>query len=417
MEIEICKPCKQINKCKEETCTVKLYKTKFILGFCSKHSKYCIEQNCKIVATFNLEGEKKGLYCFKHKKINMQAVNRELCIFEDCKIRPSFNYKEESKALYCSKHKKSDMIWINNIKYCIESDCKISASYNFKNKQSLYCATHRKPGMSCVKVKSCIEETCEKQPCFNYKGEKKGLYCSEHKLSEMFDIKHKLCIELNCNIQANYNFKEEKYPLYCSNHSKNGMIGLKYKLCENENCLINGNKKYNGYCVFCFIHLFPDRPVTRNYKTKEKAIGDYIKEQFLDFTWITDKRTLDGCSKRRPDLLLDLGYQVIIIEIDENQHDRYEEICENKRIMELSQDLQFRPIIFIRFNPDDYTIHNKKITSCWAPNGKGILCIKKSKQKEWNERLEILKKEIEYWLNPTNISDKTIHTIKLFYDV
>ena len=38
---------------------------------------------------------------------------------------------------------------------------------------------------------------------------------------------------------------------------------------------------------------------------------------FSDYTWISDKKIYDGCYKRRPDLLLDLGYQVIIIEVDE----------------------------------------------------------------------------------------------------
>ena len=35
--------------------------------------------------------------------------------------------------------------------------------------------------------------------------------------------------------------------------------------------------------------------------------------------------------------------------------------------MELSQDVGHRPIIFIRFNPDQYfDINNKKIASCWS---------------------------------------------------
>ena len=45
---------------------------------------------------------------------------------------------------------------------------------------------------------------------------------------------------------------------------------------------------------------------------------------------------------------------IIIVEIDENAHINYDSSCENKRLMELSQDLGFRPIVFIRFNPDDY---------------------------------------------------------------
>lgn len=80
------------------------------------------------------------------------------------------------------------------------------------------------------------------------------------------------------------------------------------------------------------MYTFPDKPVARNYKTKEFAVVEYIKNIFPDFTWIQDKKVQDGCSSKRPDLLLDLGYQVIIIEIDENQHTDYDCSCENKRL-------------------------------------------------------------------------------------
>ena len=163
--------------------------------------------------------------------------------------------------------------------------------------------------------------------------------------------------------------------------------------------------------------MFPDKPVDRNYKTKEYSVVEYVKTQFGNFTWISDKIINGGCSKRRPDLLLDLGYQIVIIEIDENQHTDYDCSCENKRIMELSQDLEHRPIVFIRFNPDEYKKDGKTISSCWGNNNKGICVVKKSKMNEWIERLNVLKQQIEYWINTTNTTDKTIEIIQLFYDV
>jgi len=120
--------------------------------------------------------------------------------------------------------------------------------------------------------------------------------------------------------------------------------------------------------------------------------------------------------KRRPDLLLDLGYQVIIIEVDENQHTDYDCSCENKRTMELSQDLGHRPIVFIRFNPDDYEKDGTSVNSCWRVNGKGICVVKKSKKTEWAERLKCLEEHVEYWINPENRTNKTVETIQLFYD-
>jgi hypothetical protein len=84
--------------------------------------------------------------------------------------------------------------------------------------------------------------------------------------------------------------------------------------------------------------------------------------------------------------------------------------------MEISQDLAYRPIIFIRFNPDDYKKNGTTITSCWGYNKTGICTIKKSKQNEWDSRLESLKEEIMYWINPDNMTDKMVEIIPLFYD-
>ena len=187
-------------------------------------------------------------------------------------------------------------------------------------------------------------------------------------------------------------------------------------MCKNNWCDTIVSKKYDGYCRFCYIHMFPDKIVSRNYKTKEKAVNEFILNNFKDLDWIIDKKVYDGCSKRRPDILLDLGYQIIIIEIDENQHKNYESICENKRAMEISQDLNHRPIIFIRFNPDNYKIENSKVSSCWNINKNGSCIIKKNKIIEWKNRLNELKKQIKCWINPLNKSEKTLEIISLFYD-
>ena len=191
------------------------------------------------------------------------------------------------------------------------------------------------------------------------------------------------------------------------------------QLCQSEWCEILANPKYKGYCMLCYIHLFPDQPVAQNYKTTERTVVEHVLQQFPPelYSWVTDKRVYDGCSRRRPDLFLDLGYQVIIVEIDENQHEQYDCSCENKRLMELSQDVNHRPIVFIRFNPDDYISTNGHVTSCWTYNGIGACIVKKAKQKEWSNRLDTLCHQIVYWLDENHKTDKTVEVIHLFYDV
>ena len=199
---------------------------------------------------------------------------------------------------------------------------------------------------------------------------------------------------------------------YCNDHKLDNMVDVINKKCLNEWCQTRATEKYDGYCFYCYINMFPDKPVSRNYKTKEQSVVKNIKDKFPNVDWIADKRIDDGCSKRRPDLFLHLGNQILIIEVDENQHTDYNCSCENKRIMELSLDVGHIPIVFIRFNPDMYFKQKTKITSCWGLNGNGILVIKK--KDEWNERLSCLSDMVEYWLK--HITDKTIETIHLYYD-
>jgi len=207
----------------------------------------------------------------------------------------------------------------------------------------------------------------------------------------------------------------DKVAQQCGDCKLDGMEDIKHPKCKSEWCSTGiSNKQYEGYCAYCYRHLFPDKPMARNYKTKESAVVQYVKEHFPEMDIITDKIIQGGCSKRRPDILIDTGEQIVIIEIDENQHTDYDCSCENKRIMELSQDVQHRPIVFIRFNPDYYKQNNKNISSCWHINKQGICCIKKTKQKEWNDRLLALHNSVYYWTKHT--THKMVEIIQLFYD-
>ena len=263
----------------------------------------------------------------------------------------------------------------------------------------------------------CKNNGCKIRPFFNKEGESKALYCASHKLEGMVDVKNKTCIYEGCKVRPTYNKECESKALYCASHKLEGMVNVKDKTCKSDWCFTLVQEKYDGYCLFCFMNLFPDKPVSRNYKTKEYAVVDFVKTSFPGLSWIADKKISDGCSKRRPDLLLDLGDQIIIIEVDENQHIDYDCSCENKRIMELSLDVGHRPVVFIRFNPDDYEKHSKNITSCWGQDKNGICVVKKSKTNEWNQRLKALETQIQYWVNPDNRTNKTIEIIQLFYDV
>ena len=245
-------------------------------------------------------------------------------------------------------------------------------------------------------------------------------YCEHDKLK-------KNCIECRPNAFCKHEKRKDKCKECNPNYKKSKTKKCEHgkwkcccricggsKLCKSEWCETIVKKKYEGYCMFCFMHLFPDKKVARNYKTKEKDVVDRVKEAFPDFTWVHDKKVEDGCSKRRPDLLLDLGTHIVIVEIDENKHSDYDCSCENKRLMELSQDVHHRPIVFIRFNPDKYVDEEgNTVKSCWRVNKNGVLTIAKTKQEEWKKRIDVLKDTIQYWTD--NPVEKTVEIIQLFY--
>ena len=141
---------------------------------------------------------------------------------------------------------------------------------------------------------------------------------------------------------------------------------------------------------------------------------EFILNNFPNRCWVFDKKVKDGSSMRRPDVFLDMGDYIIIIEIDENQHISYDCTCSNRRLMELSLDVNHKPIVFLRFNPDKYyDKDNKKIPSCWKIiKETGLL--KLSNENDWNKRLNCLKDQINYWIE--NKNEKMIEPIELFYD-
>jgi hypothetical protein len=281
--------------------------------------------------------------------------------------------------------------------------------------RSSYCK-HDKRRTNCNECGggSLCEHNRQKASCKDCKGSQ---ICKHNKIKSVCKDCHGGSICKHNKIKSSC--KECNGSIFCSHDKRKSSCRLcgGSRLCKSPWCETYRNKKYEGYCLACFVNnpVNHDKPILRNYKTKEKEVADRVQEAFPNFTWVADKRVEDGCSRRRPDLLLDLGTHLIIVEVDEDKHDSYECSCENKRLMELSQDLQHRPIVFIRFNPDGYkNQEGQLVRSCWKLNTLGVMAIMKTKQKEWTERITCLIAQIQYWCDhPT---EKTIEIIQLYYD-
>jgi len=342
------------------------------MGLCANHK-------CRKTACYNYEG-RKALMCEYHKCDNMIIIQKQKCTHVKCHRIARFNIPNEKHAIYCIDHKLPDMIDLEN------------ALYDYDNKQGF--------------IEKMNKRIYESNQPFLLVKDKKPLDNKKKPL----ELKNTCCRD-GCDKIPKFNAPHKKGGLYCDEHKKMFMVNVVDIPCRTPFCTTRALKKYDGHCLFCFVHLFPHSPLTRNYKTKESSVVEFVKTTFPQYNWITDKRVQDGCSRRRPDLLLDLGDQVLIIEVDENKHADYECSCENKRVMELSQDVGHRSIVFIRFNPDSYVVEDQKVPSCWCLNKDG-LCILKDKT-AWERRLDALKQQMEYWIQER--TPKTVEVVQLFY--
>jgi hypothetical protein len=144
----------------------------------------------------------------------------------------------------------------------------------------------------------------------------------------------------------------------------------------------------------------PDAEIPRKYKMKEHHMRDALLEQFPELTMVFDKKIDEGCSRRRPDVRVEMYTHTIVVECDENRHAGASYACENKRTMEIFQDLGNRPLVLIRFNPDKYD----EVPSCFVDG--------KMNRKEWNRRIKLLKQTIEAH---KEVPEKEITVEYLFY--
>lgn len=391
--------------------------------FCTSHKAPCMVNVCARQCHHPgcvrqaLYGSANTFSCPLHRPAGAQSFNRSTpCEATGCGVRNAmFNLPGQKRGRFCSLHKTDNMVHVTSSQ-CAEPGCLEFGRYHQPGRRQLrYCARHKQPSMARWQV--CAAEGCSVIALWNYEGEQKGQFCTQHKTPDMIRLQPlKTCSQPGCERRPSFNFEGQRGGRFCHAHKQEGMTNvIQHKRCKFEGCGTRvSNARYEGYCWRCFVHLFPDRPVGRRFGTKERAVREFVLASFPDLGWICDQRLLDGCSRRRPDMALDLGHQVIIIEVDEQQHALYDATCENRRLMELSVDVAHRPLVTLRFNPDSYvSADGAHISTCWTVNRATGACRVKNEQ-AWRERLQTLRSRIEYWLS--HKAEKTAHVETLFFD-
>ena len=352
---------------------------------------------CDKRALYNYEDAKGCRYCKNHALDNMVNKNYNICSVDGCKKRAS--YKNLEKKHFCGEHKVlngESKIVNTNHKKCIK--CKKSRpSFNYKDKNiPTHCNICKLDGMEDVYHKKCIK--CNnKQSLYNYENETIGIYCFGCKLDGMINVITKKCIKCCLKIPS-FNYKNEKTSIYCFGCKLDNMVDVRSKKCSL--CQFNTeSQNFKPLCFTCYRHNNPNSDFTRNYKIKENTIMKFVKDKYSNC--VMDSTINGGCSRRRPDGLIEYELFSIIIEVDEDSHRSYENICENKRLMEIYKDLNFKPLRVIRFNPDEYKdINGDKIDSLFSLDSNNKLKVKNNKK--LNDRVNILLKSIEKTIEDMN---------------
>jgi hypothetical protein len=355
-------------------------------------------------AVYNIKGESPE-YCVNCKLPNMCSVVSKFC--EICgEVQAKFGLKG-GQVIRCHTCKTDDMI---NKKETLCEKCNQSrAHYNVEGKPPRRCYLCKDDGMVATGTTLCV--TCKsRQAYYNFKG-KPAKYCSDCSKDEMENVKRKICQTKGCDKTAEYGLPGTQ-PNSCSPHKTDGMLYRPRKRCSEPSCkhpathgittpdtcethsktdyILLTERQCNqcqrldvlnaqGVCVnFCSLDEL-DRKYKKHLKQKEDAIRKlFQKELQLDQTVIQtweDSVVDSSCTRRRPDFVFHCGTHVVIVEVDEHQHKSYsncgstreEKIRgENRRMFEIFQSFQSLhtdsviPVLFIRYNPDAYTIQGRK---------------------------------------------------------
>ena len=289
---------------------------------------------------------------------------------------------------------------------CIEGNCNGSArcehgtfKYDCKKCKGSGICKHNKRKSRCIKCGggSICEHGRPKYRC--NEGDCNGSGICEH------GRRKSDCYEGDCNGSAKCEHGNWKNTCHiCSPQN----FCIHCKMIQGRSRYVESLDKKVRCCARCFYHFYPNDKIPRRFKMKQHYFNEKLIEEFGDI-FQYDKVIKCGCSKRRPDWFIDCYKYSIIIELDENQH-KYTS-CDEKRMMELFQDLGNRQLVLIRINPDKYNKKGKMKEGCFEFDEKNTI---KCLTKEFDRRFNKLINFIDYYLD--NEPEKEITVRKLFFD-
>ena len=339
----------------------------------TRYCKECLPEKKR--TSYGPEGGK-PICCAMHKSAEMVDVMNKRCEHVGCtSMNPVYGF-ELRKGTHCGKHKTPEMVDVVN-KRCKHVGCTgLNPVFGFVLRKGTHCRTHKTPEMIDVMHKRCEHAGCIARPSFGF-VRRKGTHCRTHKTPEMVDVMNKRCKHVGCIVvNPKFGFVLRK-GTHCGDHELPRMADVMSQRCTE--CKTTCTHQKDKLCSACrqVQQLGASRKLIR---IEHRVIAMLI----LHGTIIDDERTKfnksigAACGGYRPDIYIDCGTFILVIEIDENQHrpryisrivngvvtpmavGSYSSECENTRMMSIVSKEQM-PVYFIRINPDKFTIDDKVI--------------------------------------------------------
>ena len=195
-----------------------------------------------------------------------------------------------------------------------------------------------------IKSKKCEFEGCDTQCTYGRPGHQKS-HCFQHREKGMIRRSNAKCKSEKCREMAIWGINWT--PSHCEMHRTENELNLVEQPCSSCNLMyvLDAEKK----CENCNPASFETARLA-----KQNALMAYL--DFRGLPGNSTDITIDNgiCGRERPDRVYELPGKIIVLECDEHQHRERNCVCEQTRMVNISQSFGGTPVYFIRWNPDDY---------------------------------------------------------------
>jgi hypothetical protein len=306
------------------------------------------------------------------------------------KKRKCANYgPEKGKRTHCGEHKIEGEINVVTTR-CKSTGCTAFANWgDARTRKSAYCGKHRneEEGLVDVAGTQCKSTGCKERATWGDVRTRKRTYCGKHRNEEegLVYVACTLCKFPGCTVQAHYGDALTKKAAYCKEHCEDGNVNVANHRCAECSETIVTRK--GDLCAACDVKI---NGASRRVHVKERDMVAAIKQFILEidasiYSIVVkyDESIGAAYGSYRPDIHIDCGAFVIVIECDEFQHKtrfirrvktepggddgdeilvaenkcvaQYDETSETKRMINIHAS-RGKPCYFLRFNPDPFKI-------------------------------------------------------------